>query len=78
VIAAAAAVNDPVGEAGAGFSVAPEAGALEDALLRMVATHPAKRAAMGRAARRFMLENHDYRVLAGRFAELLDRTLAAG
>lgn len=76
VISAAAAVNDPVAEAGAGLSVPPDPDSLKKALLEMVDMPPARRAAMARAGRRYMLENHDYRVLAGRFAELLDRTVA--
>ncbi len=76
VVAAAAAVNDPVKEAGAGLSVPPDARSLKQALLEMVALPPARRAAMARAGRRFMLENHDYAVLAGRYAELLDRAVA--
>ena len=78
VIAAAAAANDPVSEAGAGLSVPPEAGALADAMLQMASTHHAPRAAKGPPPPPFMLHKHHKPVLAGRYAELLDRILAAG
>ena len=76
VVSASAAVNDPVAEAGAGLSVPPDAAALEDAMLQMATTHHATRAAMGRAGRRFMQQNHDLSVLAGKFAKVLDDACA--
>jgi len=76
VVSASAAGNDPVAEAGAGLSVPPEVNPLTDALLQMASMHHATRAAMGRAGRRFMKQNHDLNVLAGRFAKVLDDACA--
>jgi len=75
VVCAAAAGNDPVAEAGAGLSVPPADGPLCEAMLEMVAMEPARRAAMGDAARQFIRENHDYRLLARRLADLMDRAI---
>jgi len=76
VVSASAAVNDPVAEASAGLSVPPDAKALEDAMLQMATTHHATRAAMGRSGRRYMQQNHDLSVLAGKFAKVLDDACA--
>ncbi|WP_051229395.1 glycosyltransferase family 4 protein [Paludibacterium yongneupense] len=62
--------NDIVREAGAGLSVAAEdPAAIAAALTHMLALSPAARAEMGAAGRRYVLENHDYRVLAARFLD---------
>jgi glycosyltransferase involved in cell wall biosynthesis len=70
VIHSVEAGNDMVRDAGAGLSVAAEdPAAIADALARMLALDPAARARMGEAGRRYVLENHDYRVLAARFLD---------
>lgn len=62
--------NDPVAEAGAGLTVAPQdPAAVADGLRRLAAVAPAERAAMGERGRRFVLDNHTYPVLAQRFID---------
>ncbi len=62
--------NDPVAEAGAGLTVAPEdPQAVADGLLALAAIDPAERAAMGRRGREFVLQHHTYPVLAQRFVD---------
>jgi glycosyltransferase involved in cell wall biosynthesis len=64
--------NDPVAEAGAGLTVAPEdSQAVADGLLKLAALSPAERAAMGERGRAFALAHHAYPVLATRFIEAL-------
>jgi glycosyltransferase involved in cell wall biosynthesis len=64
--------NDPVAEAGAGLTVAPEdPQAVADGLLRLAALTPAERAAMGERGRAFAMAHHAYPVLARRFIEAL-------
>ena len=64
--------NDPVAEAGAGLTVAPEsAPAVADGLRRLAATPAAERRAMGERGRAFVLANHTYPVLAQRFVDAL-------
>ena len=75
VISALRAGNDPVAESGAGFSIPPDVGAMAEAMGKMVGLHHATRARMGRAGRRFMAENHDYRLLAGKLARVLDASI---
>ncbi|WP_067065703.1 glycosyltransferase family 4 protein [Roseateles chitosanitabidus] len=62
--------NDPVAEAGAGLTVAPQdAKAVADGLLRLAAVPAAEREAMGERGRAFVLANHTYPVLAQRFID---------
>lgn len=62
--------NDPVAEAGAGLTVAPEdAAAVAEGVLTLAALPVAERAAMGARGRAFVLANHSYPVLAARFIE---------
>lgn len=62
--------NDPVAEAGCGFTVAPESPeAIADGLRRLAALPPAERDAMGQHGRTFVLAHHTYPVLARRFAK---------
>ena len=62
--------NDPVAEAGAGLTVAPQdAKAVADGLLRLAAVPAAEREAMGERGREFVLANHTYPVLAQRFID---------
>lgn len=62
--------NDPVAEAGAGLTVAPQdSKAVADGLVRLAAVPAAERAAMGERGRAFVLANHTYPVLAQRFID---------
>lgn len=64
--------NDPVAEAGAGLTVAPEDPAAVAAGLRQLAAlAPEQRAAMGARGRDYALNHHAYPVLAARFIEAL-------
>ncbi len=64
--------NDPVAEAGAGLTVAPEsAAAVADGLMRLAALPQAERRAMGERGRAFVLANHTYPVLAQGFLQAL-------
>ena len=70
VLHAVEAGNDPVAEAGAGFTVAPESPeAVADGLQRLAALDPAERQAMGQRGRAFVLAHHTYPVLARRFLQ---------
>lgn len=72
VISAIEAGNDPVTEAGCGFSVPPEnPEAIAEAIRRMLTLAPEARAAMGARGRDFVTTHHDYRVLAERFLEVM-------
>ncbi len=60
--------NDPVAEAGAGLTVAPESPpAVAEGLLKLAALPADERRAMGERGRAFVLANHTYPVLAQRF-----------
>lgn len=64
--------NDPVAEAGAGLTVAPEdADAVAQGLLQLAALPAAAREAMGQRGRAFAMAHHAYPVLAARFIEAL-------
>ncbi len=64
--------NDPVAEAGAGLTVAPEdAEAVAQGLLKLATLPPAERAAMGERGRAFAMAHHAYPVLADRFIQAL-------
>ncbi len=66
--------NNPVEEAGAGFSVEPEdPRALAEAILRLCDLSPAERWTMGANARRYALEHHDLGMLSLRLGEFLER-----
>ena len=70
VLHAVEAGNDPVAEAGAGFTVAPESpSAVAEGLRRLAATPAAERRAMGERGRAFVLAHHTYPVLAQRFLD---------
>ncbi|MDM4767557.1 glycosyltransferase family 4 protein [Pelomonas sp. SE-A7] len=65
--------NDPVAEAQAGLTVAPEdAAAVAEGLKKLAATSAEERTAMGRRGREFVLANHTYPVLAQRFLQALE------
>ena len=64
--------NDPVAEAGAGITVAPEAPtAVADGLARLAALQAAERRAMGERGRAYVLAHHSYPVLARRFLDAM-------
>ena len=62
--------NDPVAEAGAGLTVAPEdPRAVAQGLRALAALPAAERLAMGERGRAFVLAHHTYPVLAQRFLQ---------
>ncbi|MBW8846933.1 MAG: glycosyltransferase family 4 protein [Burkholderiales bacterium] len=64
--------NDPVAEAGAGLTVAPQdPEAVAQGLLKLAALSPDERAAMGERGRAFAMGHHAYPVLAERFVQAL-------
>jgi len=66
--------NDPVAEAGAGLTVAPEdAQAVAAGALKLAAMPAEKLTAMGERGRAFVLAHHTYPVLAQRFIDALQR-----
>ncbi len=70
VLHAVEAGNDPVAEAGAGLTVAPEsASAVAEGLLQLAAVPLPERQAMGERGRQFVLAHHTYEVLAQRFLQ---------
>ena len=70
VLHAVEAGNDPVAEAGAGLTVAPETPAVvAQGLLTLAALPAAERHAMGERGRQFVLDHHTYPVLAQRFLD---------
>jgi glycosyltransferase involved in cell wall biosynthesis len=72
VLHAVQAGNDPVAEAGAGITVAPEQpAAVVGGLLHLAALPLAERQAMGERGRAFVLAHHTYPVLAQRFLAAL-------
>ncbi|HET9644904.1 MAG TPA: glycosyltransferase family 4 protein [Burkholderiaceae bacterium] len=65
--------NDPVAEAGCGFTVQPESpAAVAEGLKRLAACTPDERRAMGERGRAFVLAHHTYPVLARRFIEAIE------
>jgi glycosyltransferase involved in cell wall biosynthesis len=69
--------NNPVEEAGAGITVPPgDPVALAKAIASLVALPADQRAAMGRAGRMYVEENHDFRILAAKLAVTLSEVLA--
>lgn len=65
--------NDLVRDSGCGISVSSEhPQAIADAILSLVNTNPSEREAMGKRGREYVLEHHDYAVLAKRFLEALE------
>ena len=64
--------NDPVAEAGAGLTVAPEdPAAVAQGVRQLAALTPAEREAMGQRGRAFAMAHHAYPVLAERFIQAL-------
>ena len=69
VVQSCDASNDLVAEGRCGITVPPEdPAAFADALLRLSRMTADERTRLGGNGRRFVLENHDYRILAARFA----------
>ncbi|MDO9091517.1 MAG: glycosyltransferase family 4 protein [Rubrivivax sp.] len=72
VLHAVEAGNDPVAEAAAGLTVAPDSPAdVAQGLLKLAALPAEERRAMGERGRNFVLAHHTYPVLAQRFLEAL-------
>ncbi len=72
VLHAVDAGNDPVAEAGAGLTVAPDsAAAIAQGLLQLAALPADERRAMGERGRAFVLAHHTYLVLAQRFLDAM-------
>lgn len=70
ILQACAASNDLVAEAGCGFTVEPEdPDAFAQAICRLRAMPAAERCQLGDNGRRFVMQHHDCRVLAGRFLD---------
>ncbi|MBP6339371.1 MAG: glycosyltransferase family 4 protein [Vitreoscilla sp.] len=77
VLHAVEAGNDPVAEASAGVTVAPEsATAIVHGLRQLLATPEAERQAMGQRGRAFVLAEHTYPGLAQRFIQACQLPLA--
>lgn len=69
----------PVEAAHCGLQVAADdPAALADAVLELAAMSAVERDAMGARGRAYVLQHHDYRALAGRYATALDAATAAG
>ena len=70
VVQAIEAGNDMTSEAGCGISVRPEdPQAIAEAVRKLAELSPRERAVLGERGRRYVLTNHDYRILAGKFLE---------
>jgi glycosyltransferase involved in cell wall biosynthesis len=75
IISAVAASNDPVSESGAGLTVRPQdPEAIADAIDRLASESPDERRRRGERGRWYVREHHDYRVLAARFIEGLNKS----
>jgi glycosyltransferase involved in cell wall biosynthesis len=73
IIQAIDAGNDPVKEASCGISIEPEnPHALADAVRTLLSWSPEERQQAGLRGREYVMKNHDYRVLAARFAGVLE------
>ena len=72
-IIASSAPNDPIANAGAGFSVeADTADALGDALIKMAESSPDEREMMARAGQEHAEEQYSYATLTGKLSSTLD------
>jgi glycosyltransferase involved in cell wall biosynthesis len=72
ILQASNASNDLVSEAQCGFTVVPEdPAAFAEAVGRLGALSEDERCRMGENGRRFVIENHDYQILAGRFLDAI-------
>lgn len=76
IIMASSAANNPVEEAGAGITLRPgDPVALAKAIASLVVLPTDQRAAMGRAGRRYVEKNHDFRILAKKLAVTLNEVV---
>jgi glycosyltransferase involved in cell wall biosynthesis len=76
IVLASGAVNNPVEEAGAGLTVLPHNPvALAEAILNIAGTSVEKRNEMGRAGQDYVKKNHDFVILAERFATVLNESV---
>ena len=74
IIMASAAANDPVQDAGAGFTVKPENSfELAEAIEKLVKLSPDQRTAMGEAGRAYVEKNHSFSALASKFARVFEQ-----
>ena len=72
VIHSVSASNDVVAESGCGLTVPPEnPDAIAKAIRQLMALSPSEREQMGRRGREFVVQHHDYRILAKRFLDAL-------
>ncbi len=77
IVIASSAANNPVEEAGAGITVRPgDSVALAKAIAKLVALPADQRGEMGRAGRMYVEKNHDFRILAAKFAATLNEVTA--
>jgi glycosyltransferase involved in cell wall biosynthesis len=74
VIHAVEAANDPVADAGCGFSITPEhPSKLADAAIELLELPQSERIVMGNRGRAYVMANQTYEILAQRFLEGLNR-----
>lgn len=74
IIMASAAANDPVSDAGAGFTVAPEnSNELAQAINKLVNLSQEQRTAMGEAGRAYVEKHHSFSALAAKFAAVFQQ-----
>jgi len=70
IIQAIEAPNDIVCESGCGLSIPPEdPAALADAVLTLSRMSPSERESMGLRGKQYVIQNHDYRILARKFLD---------
>ena len=76
VIHAVNAGNDPVKDSGCGITVpAEDPFALADAIIKLLNASDEKRSLMGQKGREYVIKNHDYRVLAKKYLDLMQSLL---
>jgi glycosyltransferase involved in cell wall biosynthesis len=72
IISAISAGNDPVSEADCGLSITPEdPQSIANAIQTLMDASESQRQAMGKRGKQYVIENHDYRVLARKFFQLM-------
>ncbi|TBL70842.1 glycosyltransferase family 4 protein [Paenibacillus thalictri] len=72
IINALEAGNDPVKESGGGISIPPEdPAAIERAVRQLLDLSEYERRKLGQQAKKYVLQRHDYNVLAKKFADLM-------
>jgi len=73
IIHAIEAGNDLVRESGCGISVPPEDSvAIADAIKKLIEMSPSEREEMGKRGREYVINNHDYKILAKRFLDAIN------